>query len=66
MTQSIQTLQHRVSESDDDSLSQNRQIGCCAEALSDHARVGYRLTHTATVESVEYVLLVDTLVRDSE
>ncbi|WP_440711731.1 hypothetical protein [Herbiconiux sp. YIM B11900] len=54
MTQSIQSLQHRVSKFDDDPMSQNQQIGYRAEA------------HTASAESVEYVLFVDTLVRDSD
>ncbi len=66
MTQSIQTLQHRVSKSDADTISQNRQIGYRAEMLSDHARAGYRLTHTLTIESDEYVTFVDTLVRDTD
>lgn len=66
MIQRAQTLQHRVSKSDADAISQNRQIGYRVETLHDHARAGYRLTHTVTIESDKYVTFADTLVRDND
>lgn len=66
MSQSIQTLESRVSKSDADSVTKSRQIGYRAEGLTDHARVGYRLTHTVAIEGEEYVTFVDTLVRDND
>ena len=66
MSQSIQTLESRVTKSDADSMAKSRQIGHRAEALSNHARAGYRLTHTVAIESEEYVTFVDTLVRDND
>lgn len=66
MNQSIQILENRVIKSDADSVAKSRQIGYRAEALSGHARVGYRLTHTVAIEGEEYVTFVDTLVRDSD
>jgi hypothetical protein len=66
MSQSIQTIESRVVKSDADTVSRSRQIGYRAEALSEHARASYRLTHTATIEGEEFVTFVDTLVRDND
>jgi hypothetical protein len=66
MSQSIQTLENRVMKSDADTMAKSRQIGYRAEALTDHARAGYRLTHTVAIEGEEYVTFVDTLVRDND
>jgi hypothetical protein len=66
MSQSIQTLENRVMKSDADSMAKSRQIGYRAEALTDHARAGYRLTHTVAIEGEEYLTFVDTLWRHND
>lgn len=66
MSQSIQTLEQRLMKSDADPVAKSRRLGYRAEVLNDHARAGYRLTHTATIEGEEFVTFADTLTRGND
>ncbi|WP_104135125.1 hypothetical protein [Cryobacterium sp. Y62] len=59
----IETIQTRVTKSDDDTWSRTRQLAKRGEDLHNHAQAGYTLAHTATIDSPEYVTFVDTLTR---
>lgn len=65
-TMSIETIQTRVTKSDDDSGNRTRQLARRSEDLQAHAQVGFTLVHTATVESIECVTFVDTLTRAND
>jgi hypothetical protein len=62
-TMSIQTIETRVTKDDNEIQARSRQLANRSEDLSSHARVGYVLTHTATIDTTEYVTFVDTLTR---
>lgn len=62
-TMSIQTIETRVTKDDNEIQAQSRQLANRSEDLSSHARVGYALTHTTTIDGTDYVTFVDTLTR---
>ncbi|TFC01509.1 hypothetical protein E3O42_10365 [Cryobacterium adonitolivorans] len=65
-TLSIETIQTRVTKSDDDTWSRTLQLAKRGEDLYAHAQASYTLAHTATIDSAEYVTFVDTLTRVSD
>lgn len=65
-TMSIQTIETRVTKVDNESQARSRQLANRSENLNSHARVGYALTHTASIDGTEYVTFVDTLTRVSD
>ena len=62
-TTSIQTIETRVTKTDDDHRGRTRQLAQRSEDLENHARAGFSLAHTATIDTAEYVTFVDTLTR---
>ena len=62
-TASIQTIETRVTKDDNESWSLSGQLANRGEDLSSHARAGYVLTHTATIDGTKQVTFVDTLTR---
>jgi hypothetical protein len=63
MTQSIQTIQTRVTRDDNETAARSRQLANRGEELASYARSGYTLAHTAAIETAEAVTFVDTLTR---
>jgi hypothetical protein len=66
MSQSIQTIANRVTRDDSDAATRYRQLTARADELSSYARVGYSLTHTATIEGTDSVTFVDTLTKETD
>ena len=62
VTNSIQTIQTNVTKTDDPA-ARARQLGYRQQDLSDHARIGYVLVSTVTIDSPETATIVDTLQR---
>ena len=62
-TTSIQTIETRVPKDDNEGAARSRQLAYRGEDLTSHARAGYVLAHTATIDGTEYVTFVDTLTR---
>ena len=65
-TQSIQTVESRVTKDDDQAQNRLRQLAERQQDLASYGRNGYSLTHTYVIEGVEYVTFVDTLTRDND
>ncbi|MCU1416122.1 MAG: hypothetical protein JWP32_296 [Schumannella sp.] len=62
MANSIQTIQTNVTK-DDEPATRARQLSYRQEDLTGHARIGYVLVSTITIDSPDVVTIVDTLQR---
>ena len=64
-TTSYETVTTLLPKGDDEGRTRALRIAARLDDLNAHARAGYVVTHTATIDGAEFVTFVDTLARSN-